>query len=417
MACYAQTPQKITYTYDALNRLTQVLYPNGSIINYNYDVLGNRNTVVNVSGCTVATATLSGTQTITAGQSATLSVALTGASPWSVVVNGVSYGGITVSPYTFSVSPSATTTYTISSVSNSCGAGTFSGSAVVTVNAVCPNQADFVVTDIVITRYTPERIYYTVQIKNQGSVAASLGSFMVGAYTSSDALVNSNDFWQSAITTGGNTLAAGQTTSFSYWTGFNFTNNRYYLRLQADYLNSTIECRETNNDMLKLVNQCTANSGLNLVGNLSGFYSSNSTVNIANATFSGYSLVVGKSIIGLPRVITQNSAFIVGNCLNLSAARIALIETQDSTPTESELIFAENQNSSDITFKIVKDQTAKISIWGDSEKAIIQEIAADKVISKGINSLKLDTTGWLKSNTYIIHIETSTGHFAKVIEW
>ena len=134
MACYAQSPQKITYTYDALNRLTQVLYANGSSISYNYDVLGNRNTVVNVSGCTVATATLSGTQTITAGQSATLSVALTGASPWSVVVNGVTYTA-TASPYTFSVSPSATTTYTISSVSNSCGAGTVSGSAVVTVNA------------------------------------------------------------------------------------------------------------------------------------------------------------------------------------------------------------------------------------------------------------------------------------------
>ena len=137
MACYAQTPQKITYTYDALNRLTQVLYPNGSSISYNYDVLGNRNTVVIVGSCTVATAILSGTQTITAGQSATLSVALTGTSPWSVVVNGITYSGITASPYTFSVTPSGTTTYTISSVSNSCGAGTVSGSAVVTVNPAC----------------------------------------------------------------------------------------------------------------------------------------------------------------------------------------------------------------------------------------------------------------------------------------
>jgi hypothetical protein len=134
LACYAQTPQKITYTYDALNRLTQVTYLNGSGISYNYDVLGNRNSVVIVGSCAVATATLSGTQTITAGQSATLSVALTGASPWSLVVNGITYSA-TVSPYTFSISPNVNTTYNISSVSNICGAGTVSGSAVVTVNA------------------------------------------------------------------------------------------------------------------------------------------------------------------------------------------------------------------------------------------------------------------------------------------
>ncbi len=135
---YAQTPQKMTYVYDALNRLTEVTYPNGSKITYNYDVLGNRNSVVVVGGCTLPTATLSGTQTIIAGQSATLSVALTGASPWVVVVNGVTYNA-TVSPYTFSVTPNATTTYNISSVSNSCGVGTVSGLAVVTVNA-CTNM-------------------------------------------------------------------------------------------------------------------------------------------------------------------------------------------------------------------------------------------------------------------------------------
>ena len=131
----AQSPQKISYAYDDLNRLSTVTYPNGTQIVYTYDALGNRQTqVVSTTGCTVPTATLSGTQIITSGQSATLSVALTGASPWSVVVNGVSYTA-TVSPYSFSVTPSITTTYTISSVSNSCGVGTFSGSAVVTVNA------------------------------------------------------------------------------------------------------------------------------------------------------------------------------------------------------------------------------------------------------------------------------------------
>jgi YD repeat-containing protein len=133
---YAQTPQKMTYVYDALNRLTEVTYPNGSKITYNYDVLGNRNSVVIVSGCVLPTATLTGTQTITAGQTANLSVALTGVAPWTLVMNGITYTA-SASPFSISVSPSTTTTYSLTSVSNSCGAGTVSGNAVVTVNPAC----------------------------------------------------------------------------------------------------------------------------------------------------------------------------------------------------------------------------------------------------------------------------------------
>lgn len=135
---YAQTPQKMTYVYDALNRLTEVTYPNGSKITYNYDVLGNRTSVVTVGSCTLPTATLTGTQTIIAGQTANLSVALTGVATWSIVMNGTTYTA-NISPFSISVSPSTTTTYSLTSVSNSCGAGTVSGSAVVTVNP-CTNM-------------------------------------------------------------------------------------------------------------------------------------------------------------------------------------------------------------------------------------------------------------------------------------
>ncbi|MBU1821134.1 MAG: hypothetical protein KKG00_06445, partial [Bacteroidetes bacterium] len=83
------------------------------------------------------TATLSGTQTINAGQSANLSVSFTGNAPYALVFNGQTYSNITANPYTFTVSPTATTTYTLTSVSNACGAGTVSGSAVVTVNPAC----------------------------------------------------------------------------------------------------------------------------------------------------------------------------------------------------------------------------------------------------------------------------------------
>ncbi len=128
----AQTPQHIHYAYDALNRLTEASYPTGSKITYHYDELGNRTSVV-TSYCPPPTATLSGTQTITAGQNATLSLALTGTAPWSVTVNGVAYPGITSSPHSVVVTPVVPTTYTLSAVSTSCGVGTYSGEAVVTV--------------------------------------------------------------------------------------------------------------------------------------------------------------------------------------------------------------------------------------------------------------------------------------------
>src|SRR5205085_2896099 len=41
----------ISYTYDQLGRLSQVAYPSGTVIRYNYDVLGNRTSYV-VTGST-----------------------------------------------------------------------------------------------------------------------------------------------------------------------------------------------------------------------------------------------------------------------------------------------------------------------------------------------------------------------------
>jgi Concanavalin A-like lectin/glucanases superfamily len=88
--------------------------------------------------CTTPTATLSGTQTITEGQTANLSVTLTGAGPWSIVMNGNTYTA-NASPFSIPVSPNRSTSYSISSLSNSCGTGTYNGTAVVTVNP-CTNM-------------------------------------------------------------------------------------------------------------------------------------------------------------------------------------------------------------------------------------------------------------------------------------
>ena len=90
---------------------------------------------------TTPTAVLSGSTTICNGGSATLSIALTGTPPWAITgtdgTTSQSISGVTTSPYTFSVSPAATTTYTLSALSDAgCAAqaGGFTGSALVTVN-------------------------------------------------------------------------------------------------------------------------------------------------------------------------------------------------------------------------------------------------------------------------------------------
>lgn len=84
--------------------------------------------------CTSPTATLSGTQTINSTvQTVNLSVTLTGVGSWELVLNGKTYTA-TASPFTIALSPTATTTYTLTSVKTNCNAGTVSGQAVVTVN-------------------------------------------------------------------------------------------------------------------------------------------------------------------------------------------------------------------------------------------------------------------------------------------
>jgi Concanavalin A-like lectin/glucanases superfamily/Peptidase family M23 len=99
-------------------------------------------TEANIVVIPLSSAVLSGTQTITAGQTASLSVTLTGEAPWSIVMNGTTYTANT-SPFSISVSPSLTTTYSLTNVNNSCGAGTVSGSAVITVNTDCPSSVVF----------------------------------------------------------------------------------------------------------------------------------------------------------------------------------------------------------------------------------------------------------------------------------
>jgi hypothetical protein len=102
------------------------------------EVSATAGTFSNATSCAFAdllpVATISGDTTIQAGQSTTLKVHFTGASPISLTVNGVAYNNLTQSPLSVPVTPAGTTTYTLGSVSNACGAGTGAGSATVTIS-------------------------------------------------------------------------------------------------------------------------------------------------------------------------------------------------------------------------------------------------------------------------------------------
>jgi Concanavalin A-like lectin/glucanases superfamily len=85
---------------------------------------------------TKPTATISGTATINEGQSTNLTLNFTGTAPWTYAINNGASQITSTSPLTISVAPVVSTTYTITSLSNVCGVGTASGTAIVTVNSV-----------------------------------------------------------------------------------------------------------------------------------------------------------------------------------------------------------------------------------------------------------------------------------------
>ncbi len=83
----------------------------------------------------IPTATVTGTAQVCAGSSTPIQAALTGTGPWTVVwSDGFTQSNVLASPAVRSVGPAATTTYTVTAVSDaSCAGGVGSGGAVVTV--------------------------------------------------------------------------------------------------------------------------------------------------------------------------------------------------------------------------------------------------------------------------------------------
>ena len=129
---YTSTSSSAAHTYASsgtYNVLLKVTASNSCISSLSKAVIVNP----------APSATLTGTATICSGSSSNLTVTLTGTAPWTLVYSG-SANPIVInsSPYTISVTPSATTTYSITSLSDAnctAAAGNLSGTPTVTVSS------------------------------------------------------------------------------------------------------------------------------------------------------------------------------------------------------------------------------------------------------------------------------------------
>ncbi|GAB3221812.1 metallophosphoesterase [Spirosoma arcticum] len=80
-----------------------------------------------------ATATLTGSASVLAGEPASLTLTFTGEGPWRGTLSTGTTFSATTSPTVVSVQPSQTTSYSVATVENSCGSGTSTGQAMITV--------------------------------------------------------------------------------------------------------------------------------------------------------------------------------------------------------------------------------------------------------------------------------------------
>lgn len=178
--------------------------------------------------CASPTATLSniGTQTITVGQTATLTAMLTGVGPWSLTLsNGQSFSNVVASPFAFTVAPALTTIYILSRVSNFCGTGTVSGTAVVTIitpTATCLpvtrlDEYSISPTKAILEWDNPDNNPKALRIRQQGASTWTVYNLLAGTgiYSVTALTAGMVYEWQLATTCPDGTVAVSNTRSFA----------------------------------------------------------------------------------------------------------------------------------------------------------------------------------------------------------
>jgi gliding motility-associated-like protein len=155
------------------------------------------------------TATFAGTDTICVGTSAALHVTFTGTSPWDITytdgVTPVSITGISANPYSFTVTPVLTSTYSMTSLHDANCVGTnFTGTPTITINAkptatlsgtttIC--KGDLTNLSVALTGAKPWNITYT-----DGTTPISVTGIMVSPYTISVSPSATKTYSVSALT-------------------------------------------------------------------------------------------------------------------------------------------------------------------------------------------------------------------------
>jgi Ig-like domain CHU_C associated/CARDB len=354
---------------------------------------------------------------INSGQTATLTAA-----GCSGIVNWYSTttGGASIASGTSFTTPVLTnnTTYYADCSVNSCPSVSRGSSLV----SVC-QLPDLIISDVIVTKYSTNRIDYRVVVKNIGNQTVNLGSFAFSTYGSTDAVKDNTDTFKNAMFLGGGNLAKDQTINYDVFASIDYKSPEHYFVLLADHYASISECDENNNSFGKVVKLCTHANNSVLNGSYGpGLIAANGYLTLNNVIANPNTLFLATAINGNPKLTANNNnvSFVVGTCLQqgfLPSSNIQSTESARLAASKSKdgIEFTENSSANVFTYQNNSNANIHFSIWDMEAKVKLNNV--QQVLSKGNTGIDLSKFGLIKGKNYILHFESVNGKFAKVITY